>query len=129
MKWSKTWKASKDRTKQRKYRRNAPLHIKRKFLSAHLSKELRERYNFKSFPIRKGDVVEIMRGEHKGKKGKVDHIDLKKTKIYIENVKRKNVKGDEIFIPFEPSNLRITELNLDDVKRLKSIKKKISKMK
>ncbi len=125
MKWSKSWKASKDRTKQRKYRRNAPLHVRRKFLSATLSKELREKYKYRSFPLRKGDVVEIMRGEHKGKKGKVEKVDMKKLKVYIEGVKRKNVKGDEVSIPFDPSNLRIIELNLDDKERLKAIKRKI----
>ncbi len=125
MKWSKTWKSSKDRTKQRKYRLNAPLHVKRKFLSAHLSKELSDKYKFNSVPLRKGDEVEIMRGAHKGEKGKIDHVDLKKSKVYIENLKRKNVKGDDVFIPFEPSNLKIVELNLDDVKRLRLVKKKI----
>jgi len=39
-KFSTTWKASKQPRKQRKYSANAPLHIKRKMLSANLSKTL-----------------------------------------------------------------------------------------
>ncbi|MCW1309534.1 MAG: 60S ribosomal protein L26, partial [Candidatus Nanoarchaeia archaeon] len=35
--WSKKWKSSKKPSKQRKYRYNAPLHIRRKFLSVNLS--------------------------------------------------------------------------------------------
>ena len=41
--FSKSWVSSKKPGKQRKYRINAPLNIKRKFLSVHLSKELREK--------------------------------------------------------------------------------------
>ncbi len=59
-KFSDKWKASKLPRKQRKYLANAPLHIKRKFLSANLSKELRKKHGKRSIPIRKGDTVRIM---------------------------------------------------------------------
>ncbi len=119
MNWSKSWKSSKDRSKQRKYRINAPLHVRRKFISAHLSKELCEKYKMRSLPLRKGDTVEIMRGEYKGKSGKVSRVNLKKSVVFIEGIKRKNIKGDEVFVSLSPSNLMIKELNLDDMKRLK----------
>ncbi|MBS1194889.1 MAG: ribosomal protein L24p/L26e, archaeal/eukaryotic, partial [Methanomicrobia archaeon] len=41
--------------KQRKARYTAPLHIKGKFLSATLSKELREQYKRRSLRVVKGD--------------------------------------------------------------------------
>ena len=119
MNWSKSWKSSKERSKQRKYRMNAPLHVRRKFVSAHLSKELREKYKIRAVPLRKGDMVEVMRGEFKGRSGKVVRVSLKKMVVFVDGVKRKNMKGDEVFVPLSPSNLMIKELNLDDVKRLK----------
>jgi len=66
------WIGSKQPRKQRKYRANAPLHIKRKFMSANLAKELRKRYGNRSFPLKKGDSIKIMRGEFKGKTGKIE---------------------------------------------------------
>ena len=44
-KFSSSWIKSKQPRKQRKYRRYAPLHIKQRFVSAHLSKELHKKYN------------------------------------------------------------------------------------
>lgn len=127
--WSKEWKSSKKPKKQRKYRYNAPLHVKRKFLSAHLSEELRKKYNRRSFPVRKGDEVEIMRGEFKKKKGKINRVDLQETKVYIDGITRKKVDGSDISVPIHPSNLRITELYLKDDKRLKALKRTVKKVK
>ena len=39
-KFSNAWIGSKQPRKQRKYRHNAPLNVRNKFLSSHLSKEL-----------------------------------------------------------------------------------------
>jgi len=119
-------KSSKAR-KQRKFLFNAPLHLRRKMISAHLSKELREKYNRRSLPLRKGDEVEIMRGEFKGKKGKISRVDLKNYKVYIEGITRKKTTGAEVLVPIHPSNLRIISLNLDDKKRVEAIEKKIKK--
>ena len=123
--WSKHWKSSKKPRKQRKYVYHAPLHVRRKFLSAHLSKELREKYKRRSFPVRKGDEVEIMRGEFKRKTGKVIRVDPKKIKVFIEGIKRKKVDGSEVQVPIHPSNLRIINLNLEDKERLKALMRKV----
>lgn len=125
--WSSKWKSSKQPRKQRKYRYNAPLHIKRKFLSAHLSKELREKYNKRSFPVRKGDEVEVMRGKFNKKKGKISRINLKKSKVYIDGITVKKVDGTDVQTPIDPSNLRIMSLNLEDEKRLKALRRKEEK--
>jgi len=121
--WSKHWVASKQRRKQRKYRYNAPLSTRHKFLSAHLSKELRERFKRRSFPIRKGDEVVVMRGEFKGVKGKVERVDMKRVKVYIDGLRVKKVNGSEVAKPLEPSNLMITELNLEDKERVKALER------
>ncbi len=123
--FSKYWEASKQPRKQRKYLAKAPLHIKHKFLSANLSKELRKKYQRRSFPLRKGDVVKIMRGRFKKKQGKLAILNLKRTKVSIEGMQRTKKDGTKVNVFFHPSKLQIQELNLDDIKRLKSIERKI----
>ena len=119
--WSKHWKSSKQPRKQRKYIYNAPLHVRHKFLSAHLSKELREKYKKRSFTVRKGDEVQVMKGKFKKKTGKIGRVDMKKTKVYIDGITRKKVDGSEIPVSFHPSKLKIINLNLDDKKRLEAL--------
>jgi large subunit ribosomal protein L24 len=117
-------KSSKAR-KQRKFLYNAPIHVRRKLLSAHLSKELQEKYKRRSFPVRVGDEVEVMRGEFKKRTGKVAKVDLKKYKVYIEGLTRKKVEGREKMVPIHPSNLRIINLNLEDKKRVEALERKL----
>lgn len=119
-------KSSKPR-KQRKFLFTAPLHLRRKFLSSHLSKELREKYKTRSFPVRKGDEVEIMRGKFKKKTGKISRVDLKEYKVYIEGIIRKRTTGVDVQVPIHPSNLRIMNLNLEDKKRVKILERKAKK--
>ena len=119
--WSKFWKSSKQPRKQRKYRFNAPLHIKGKFLSSHLSKELRKKIGKRSLRIRKGDKVMIMRGQFKKKKNTVERVDLKNNKVYISGAELKKKSGAKSFYPIDPSNIMITEL-VEDKKRLKKRK-------
>ena len=48
-----------DRGKNRKRHFNAPSHVRRKIMSSPLSKELRQKYNCRSMPIRKDDEVQV----------------------------------------------------------------------
>uniref|UniRef100_A0A4W2E9B6 Endoplasmic reticulum-Golgi intermediate compartment protein n=1 Tax=Bos indicus x Bos taurus TaxID=30522 RepID=A0A4W2E9B6_BOBOX len=48
-----------DRSKNRKRHFNAPSHVRRKIMSSPLSKELRQKYNVRSMPIRKDDEVQF----------------------------------------------------------------------
>jgi len=116
-KFSKSWKSSKQPRKQRKYRHNAPLNIKRKFLSVHLSKELREKYTTRNIPVRKDDKVKIVRGQFKGKTGKIVKVLTKKSKVHIENIQNLKNDGTKTYYPIPPSNLIIMELNLTDKRR------------
>jgi len=122
--WSKNWKSSKQVSKQRKYRYNAPLHVKQGFISVHLSKELKEKYKTRALVSRKGDKVRILRGGFKGKSGKIDSINIKKEKIYVEGITISKKDGTKVPRPIHPSNLLILELNLDDKMRQKAIKRK-----
>jgi large subunit ribosomal protein L24 len=115
--------------KQRKFRFNAPLHVRHKFVNAHISKELKEKMKIKarSIEVRRGDTVKVMSGAQKGKSGKVSRVDLKKGFVYIEGIVRKNSKGKEIMIPIRASNLYITDLDLSDKYRKEIIDKMVSK--
>lgn len=117
--FSKNWKSSKQPRKQRKYLANAPLHLKKNFVNANLSKDLRKKHDKRSLSIRKDDVVQVMRGKFKGKKGKVLEVKLKESKIIVEGIQATKIDGSKTSIKLQPSNLQITELNKEDKKRLK----------
>ncbi|MCD6313294.1 MAG: 50S ribosomal protein L24 [Thaumarchaeota archaeon] len=107
--------------KQRKLLYNAPLHILPKLMSAHLSPELREKYKRRSFPIRVGDRVRIMRGEFKGVEGKVTEVDRERQMVYIENITAKKADGSTVQRPIHVSNVMIIDLNLDDEYRKRAL--------
>ena len=114
---------SKQPRKQRKALYQAPLHKRQKLVSAHLSKELREKLGKRSLPVRKGDEVKIMRGEFKGRTGKVIKVDLKKLRIYIDGITRKKSTGEEVHVPIHPSNVMIINADLSDKMRVKIIER------
>lgn len=118
---------SKKPTKQRKFLFTAPLHLRRKMVASHLSKDLRAKYKTRSLPIRKGDEVLIMRGKFKKKTGKITKVDPKKYKVYIEGIMVRRTDGTERQAPIHPSNLMIMNLNLDDKRRVKIIERKTKK--
>lgn len=126
-KFSKIWNRSIQPRKQRKFRYNAPLHIRQKFVSAHLLKELRKKYGIRSLNLKKGDKVRVMRGKFRKKIGKIERVDLKKSKVYITGIETVKREGTKSLLPFEPSNLLIIELNLDDKNRKKMLERKIKK--
>jgi len=116
-KFSKLWKSSKKPSKQRKYRANAPLSIKRKFLSVHLSKDLIKKYKTRNVIVRKNDKVKITRGQFRGKTGKILNVITKKSKVFIEGIENVKKDGTKAYYPMEPSNLVIIEPDLTDKRR------------
>lgn len=112
--------------RQRRFLYQAPNHIRHKLMSAHLSEELKKQYPFRSLPVRTGDVVMVMRGDHKGHTGKVIRLDHKKYRIYIEGLVRKKADGSEVPIPVHPSKVQIIKLNLDDEWRKKIVERKMA---
>ena len=127
IKFSTSWKGSRQKRKQVKYRANAPLHLKRKLLSSGLSKDLRKKYSRRSIPLRKGDIVKILIGKFKGKTGKVESLNLRSLKVYVEGIQTTKQDGNKAYIPLDSSNLQITELKLDDKKRIITIEKPVKK--
>jgi large subunit ribosomal protein L24 len=121
------WISSSQPRKQRKYRFNAPIHIKSGFFNSHLSQELRKKYGKRSFRVVTGDKVKIMRGQFKNIEGKVERINAKSVKIYVAKAEMNKKDGSKAFYPIDPSNVMITELNLNDKERQKRITKKQEK--
>merc|ERR1712018_698547 len=79
---------SSSRRKNRKRHFNAPSHIRRKIMSSSLSKDLRQKHNVRSMPIRKDDEVLVARGHYKGQGGKVVQVYRKKFVVHIERIDR-----------------------------------------
>jgi large subunit ribosomal protein L24 len=125
--FSNLWKSSSQVRKQRKYRYNAPLHVKQNFMSTHLSKDLIQKHGTRNLPVRKGDMVKILRGQFKNHMGKIEKVMLKKTRVHVEGAELIKRDGAKIPYPIHPSNLVITALVMDDKKRQKLMERKNAK--
>ena len=112
MKFSTNWKSSKKPKKQRKYRANAPLHLRKNLLRTHLSNDLSKKFGKRTCRIITGDKVKVMKGQFKGKTGKIDRVNTKNQKVYVTGIEHQKTDGTKIQIPISASNLMITELNL-----------------
>merc|ERR1712050_101393 len=106
--------ATSSRRKQRARHFNAPSHIRRKIMSAPLSKDLRTKHNVRSLPIRKDDEVMVVRGHYKGQAtGRVINVYRKKFVVHVERTQREKVNGTTVQVGIHPSNCVITKLKLD----------------
>jgi len=110
--------------KQRRTLYNASLHLRRKMMTAPLSHELREKHGIKRLPVRKGDEVRILRGQYAGMEGKVNRVDLRKMRIYIDGVTRERADGTPVFVPIHPSKVEIIKLDLSDKRRKEIIERR-----
>merc|ERR1712010_432849 len=108
---------SSSRRKARKAHFTAPSSVRRKIMSAHLNKELAQKYHVRSMPIRKDDEVIVSRGSHRGREGKVIQVYRKKYVIHIERVTREKSNGSTVNVGIHPSNVVITKLKLDRDRR------------
>ncbi|OYT47887.1 MAG: 50S ribosomal protein L24 [Desulfurococcales archaeon ex4484_42] len=116
--------ASSKPSKQRYAYFNAPLHKRHTFFNAKLSDELVKQYGVKRLPVRKGDVVRIMRGDWAGHEGKVVKVDYERIRIYVEGVTLKRADGTPVYYPIHPSKVMIVKLDLSDKYRLKIIERR-----
>ena len=116
--------ASSKPSSQRGFFYNKPLHLARKDLSSHVSKELHEKLGIRAFTLRKGDTVQIVRGSFKGKKGKIQKVNYIQRTVQVEGIVRKKVSGQEVLVPLKASNLVIEEMDLTDKKRIESLDRK-----
>jgi large subunit ribosomal protein L24 len=103
--------------KQRTRTRDAPLHERHKQVRATLSDDLREEYGRRNARVNAGDTVEILRGDFAGEDGEVIEVDLKEAAVYVEDVTVEKADGEEVPRPLDASNVRITDLDLEDDRR------------
>ncbi|KAF2793055.1 ribosomal protein L24 [Melanomma pulvis-pyrius CBS 109.77] len=101
------------RRKSRKAHFGAPSSVRRIIMSAPLSKELREKHNVRSIPIRKDDEIMITRGTHKGREGKVASVYRLKYCLHITGVVREKSNGQSVPIPIASSKVIVTKLKID----------------
>ncbi len=112
--------------KQIKRMHNAPLHIKRKWISAHLDENLLLKYDKRAISVIKGDTVKVMRGNFHGHEDKVVKVNTKKNTIDIEGITMSKADGNKIAKPIHHSNVIITKLNLTDKWRREKLEKGLS---
>lgn len=80
-------------------------------MSSPLSKELRQKYNVQSMPIRKDDEVQVVGGHYKGQQiGKVVQVYRKKCVIYIERVQWEKANGTTVHVGIHPSKVSVFRL-------------------
>lgn len=116
--WSEDWNSSTNPQKQRKYRENAPQHVKDKLVSVNLSETLREELGTRSINLNLGDRVKVMRGDRKGAEGIVSNIDRDDQKVYVNGLEVTRQDGSTSEVPFRPSNLQAQALNLEENDRI-----------
>ena len=126
--------------KQRTQTRNAPLHERQDQVRATLSDDLREEYGQRNVRVNAGDTVEVLRGDDAGTEAEVLavdlrdtvevlrgddagaeaevlSVDLRDTVVHVEDVTIEKADGEEVPRPLDASNLRVTDLDLEDDRR------------
>jgi len=102
----------------RRRRKNAPMHKRRKKMNVALNKELKEKYpGVKRLPVRQDDVVEVVKGQFVGVRKRVSKVRLDKMMIEVDTIRTQKTDGTEIFHPISPSNCRIVSLGKLDSTR------------
>jgi large subunit ribosomal protein L24 len=109
-------------SKQRKLLYLSPAHRMRRLLTAPLSEDLRKSQGRRSYPVRKGDTVKILRGDFAGIEGKITKVDMHRQRVFVEGVQREKVAGTSTNVSVHSSKVVITKLNLDDKLRSESVK-------
>lgn len=104
-------------SKQRNQTARAPLHERHKQVTSTLSDDLREEYDQRSVRVNAGDTVEVLRGDFAGEEAEVESVDLRDEVVYVEDVTVEKADGEEVLRPLDASNLRVTELDLEDERR------------
>jgi len=73
--------------------------------------------------VRKGDTVKILRGQFKNHTGKIFKVLLSKSKVHVEGAELVKKDGSKVYYPIHASNLMITNLDLTDKRRQKTLQR------
>ena len=77
-----------------------------------------------------GDTIKVIRGEYSGIEGKVEKVNMKRGGLAIEGIQREKVRGGNVKVAINSTNVVITDLDLDDkyrqalIQRIHKIEKK-----
>ena len=109
--------------KQRKRLWNAPAHRRGKIMSSMVDSALREKNPDlpRSVPIRKGDEVRVVRGDFRGKTGKVALVDRRDLLVEVEDITQEKMDKKPGRRPIHPSNLVILRFDDTDARRRKRL--------
>jgi large subunit ribosomal protein L24 len=102
---------------------NIPKHSKERTLRSSLSGELKEKYGRRNVRVVAGDTIKVMRGEYSGIEGKVEKVNTKRGSLAIEGIQREKIRGGNVKVQINTSNVIITNLHLDDEYRQTSLRR------
>ncbi len=77
--------------------------------------------------VRKGDTVQVLRGQFAKKEAKVEKVLLKKERLTLSGIDAAKRDGSKVPYHFHPSALQIVQLDLGDRRRRKKIESKFGK--
>jgi len=99
-------------------------HLAYRASSIHLSRELREKYGFRSLPVRTGDRVMIIRGDYKGVEGDVSRVDRARGRVYVSGVYRENARGEQRLVPIPLNSVILVKIDDKDKWRQRLMERK-----
>lgn len=91
-----------------------PKHMTERMLRSPLSRALREKYGRRNVRVIAGDTIKVMRGEYSGIEGKVEKVNMKRGSLAIEGIQREKVRGGNVKVEINSTNVVVTDLDLDD---------------
>lgn len=100
-----------------------PKHMTERMLRSPLSRALREKYGRRNVRVIAGDTIKVMRGEYSGIEGKVEKVNMKRGSLAIEGIQREKVRGGNVKVEINSTNVVVTDLDLNDKLRQALIQK------
>jgi large subunit ribosomal protein L24 len=101
---------TKQPSKKRKQLYTAPLHQRRKKLTAPLTPSLAEKEGVKQLVVRKGDTIRVRKGSFRGIEGEVSEVDYKKMRLTVEGITFEKSDGSAQHFPIQACNCEIIKL-------------------
>lgn len=92
----------------------APKQLAERKLRSPLSHALREKYGRRNLRVIAGDTIKVVRGEYSGIEGKIEKVNMKRGSLAIEGIQREKVRGGNVKVEINSTNVIITDLDLDD---------------
>jgi large subunit ribosomal protein L24 len=91
-----------------------PKHLTERKLRSPLSPALREKFGRRNLRVIAGDTIKVIRGEYSGIEGKVEKVNMKRGSLAIEGIQREKVRGGNVKVEINSTNVIITDLDLGD---------------